>query len=90
MIGSLGYPDLISGAHIALDDDSQVRPRPHRLGEAAWKPRIVHPDSKPPARDTRFGYLKYGGADLPTLANECVVHRNSFRREIFPKLAVLK
>src|SRR5262249_9069872 len=38
----------------------------------------------------RFGYFKYAGADRPTLANERVVHRDSFRREIFPELAVLK
>jgi hypothetical protein len=37
-----------------------------------------------------LGYFEYGGADLPTLANERLVHRDSFRREIFAKLAVLK
>jgi|SRR5262245_2471932 len=35
MIGSLDHPDLISGPHIALDDDSQVSPGPQRLDEAA-------------------------------------------------------
>src|SRR5262249_51609772 len=56
----------------------------------AHKPRTVHPNSQPPARDPRFGYFKYTGADCPTLANERIVHRDSFRREIFAELAVLK
>jgi hypothetical protein len=51
---------------------------------------VVHPNSKPPARDTRLDYFEYGGADLSTLANERLAHRDSFRREIFAKLAVLK
>src|SRR4029077_12329696 len=58
--------------------------------KTAHKPLIVHPNSKPPARDPWFGYFKHGGADRPTLADERVVHRDSFRREIFSKLAVLK
>src|SRR5262249_25410853 len=47
-------------------------------------------NSKPPARDPWFGYFKHGGADRPTLADDRVVHRDSFRGEIFPKLGVLK
>jgi hypothetical protein len=83
-------PDLISSADRALSYDAQVCPRPLRFGKTAHKPLIVHPNSKPPARDPRFGYFKHGGADCPTLADKCVVHRDSFRREIFSKLAVLK
>src|SRR5438552_16719216 len=83
-------PDLISSADRALNDDAQVCPGSQRFGKTAHKPLIVHPNSKPPARDPWFGYFKHGGADPPTLANERVVHRDSFRREIFSKLAVLK
>jgi len=83
-------PDLISSADRALKNDSQVCPRSQRFGKTAHKPLIVHPNSKPPARDPWFGYFKHGGADRPTLADKCVVHRDSFRREIFSKLAVLE
>jgi hypothetical protein len=90
VIRSFDYPDLISSTDRALKNDSQVCPRPQRFGKTAHKPLIVHPNSKPPARDPWFGYFKHGGADRPTLADERVVHRDSFRREIFSKLAVLK
>src|SRR5262249_3964424 len=90
MIGPLDDPDLISGPHIALDDNSQIRPGPQRLGEAARKPLVVHPDSKPPARDPRLGYLKHRGPDLPPLSDERLVQLNPFRREIFPKLTGCK
>src|SRR5207249_1662366 len=68
-------PDLISSADRALNDDAQVCPGSQRFGKSAHKPLIVHPNSKPPARDPWFGYFKHGGADPPTLANERVVHR---------------
>src|SRR5262245_3866796 len=55
MIGLLDDPDLVSRAHIALEDDSEIGTRPHRLGEAAWKHFIVHPHSEPPTRDPRLG-----------------------------------
>jgi len=87
---SFDDPDLISSADRALNDDAQVCPGSQGFGKSAHKPLIVHPNSQPPARDPWFGYFKYGGADLPTLANERIVYRDSFRREIFPKLAVLK
>jgi hypothetical protein len=90
MTGSLDYPNLISSAHCALNDDSQVRARSHRLGEAARKDRIVHPNSKSPARDPWLGNLKNGGPDLPTLSDERMVHLYAFRREVFAKLAVCK
>jgi hypothetical protein len=82
--------DLISSADRALNDDAQVCPGSQRFGKSARKQLIVHPNSQPPARNPWFGYFKHGGADRPTLSDERVVHRDSFRREIFPKLAVLK
>jgi hypothetical protein len=90
VIRSFDESDIISSADRALDNDAQVCPRPQRFGKSSRKHLIVHPNPQPPARNPRFGYLKYGGADRPTLANERIVHRDSFRREIFPKLAVLK
>jgi hypothetical protein len=90
MIGSLDYPDLISGAHIALDDYSQVSPRSQRPGEAARKHLIVHPNSQPPARYPRLGNLKNGGPDLPTLSDERIVHLDPFGSEVFAKLTVCK
>src|SRR6266568_3511621 len=90
MIRSADDSNLISGTYITLVDYSQVCAGSQRFGKTAHKPLIVHPNSKPPARNPRFGYFKHGGADPPTLANERVVHRDSFRREIFSKLAVLK
>jgi hypothetical protein len=90
MIGFLDYPDLIAGPHITLDNYSQVRPRSQRLGEAARKRLIVHPNSKPPARDSRLGNFKNKGTDLPTLSDECIVHLNPFCREILAKLTVCK
>ncbi|HJY88214.1 MAG TPA: hypothetical protein VKE24_15380, partial [Candidatus Acidoferrales bacterium] len=79
MIGSLDYPDLISGAHITLDDYSQVSPGPQRLGEAARKHFIVHPNSKPPARYPWLRNLKNSGPDLPTLSDQRIVHFDPFR-----------
>jgi len=87
---SFDDPDPISGTDRAFDDDAQVGPGSQGVGESARKQLIVHPNPQPPARDPWFGHFKYGGADRPTLANERIVHRDSFRREIFPKLAVLK
>jgi hypothetical protein len=88
MIWSLDYPDLISGTHISLDDDSQVSPRSRRLGEAARKQLIIHPNSKPLARDSRFGNLENSGSDLPTLSDERIVHLNPFGREVLAKLTI--
>src|SRR5262245_17275307 len=88
MSGFVDDPDLISGPHIPLDDDSQEGPGPQRRGEAARKHLIIHPNSKPPARDSRLGDLKNGGPDLPPLSDERIVHLNPFRREVFAKLTV--
>jgi hypothetical protein len=90
MIGPLDYPDLIPGPHISLDNYSQVSPGPQCIGEAARKHLIIHPNSKPPARDSRFGYLKDRGPDLPPLSDERLVRLNPFRREVFAKLTGCK
>jgi hypothetical protein len=90
MIGSLDYPDLVPGAYIALDDYSQVRPGAQRLGEAARKRLVVHPNAKPPAGDSRLGNLEKRGPNLPLLADERIAHLDSFRREIFAKLTVVQ
>ena len=90
MSGSLDYPDLISGPNVTLDHDSEVRPGSQRVSEAARKRLIVHPDSKPPARDARLGNLKNRRPDLPTLSHERIVHVNPCCREIFAKLTVGK
>jgi hypothetical protein len=90
MIGSLDYPDLISGPHPALDDDTEVRPGSQRLGEAARKHLIVHPNSKPPARYPRLGDFQNKGSDLPTLSDERLVHLNPLGGEVFAKLTVGK
>ena len=90
MIGSLDYPDLVSGPHITLDDDSEVRPGSRRLGESARKRLIVHPNSKSPARNSRLGNLKNNSSDLPALSDERIVHLHPFRCEVFAKLAVCK
>jgi len=78
MIGSLDYPDLISRPHITLDNYSEVGSRSQRLGEAARKHLVVHPNSEPPARYSRLGSLKNNGSDLPTLSDEHIVHLNPF------------
>jgi hypothetical protein len=88
MIGSLDHPDLIPGPHITFDDQSEVSPWSQRLGEAARKHLVVHPNSKPPARNSWLGNLENKGSDLPTLSDERVVHLNPFRREILAELAV--
>src|SRR3954453_11705011 len=49
VIGLLHDPDLVSGAHIALDDDSEIGAGPERLAEATWKRFVVHPYAEPPA-----------------------------------------
>src|SRR5258706_16418567 len=85
VIRSFDDPDLISSADRALNDDAQVCPGSQRFGKSAHKPQIVHPNSKPPARDPRLGYFKHGGADRPTLANQRVVHPHSLHGPIFPK-----
>ena len=90
MIGSLDHPDLIPYPHTTFDDQSEVSPWSQRLGEAARKHLVVHPNSKPPARYSRLGNLENKGSDLPTLSDERVVHLNPFRREVLAKLAVGK
>ena len=90
MIRSLDDPDRIAGTHITLNDDSQISPGSRRLGEAARKQLIIHPNSKPPARDARLGNLENSGSDRPTLADERIVHRNPFGREVFAKLATFQ
>jgi hypothetical protein len=88
VIGSLDYPDFVSGPHITFDDQSQVSAGPHRLGKAARKHLIVHANSKPPARYSRFGNLKNHRPNLPALTHERIVHVNPFCREVFAKLTV--
>src|SRR5712664_447171 len=51
-------PDLVSGAQVALDDDPEIGTGSQRLAEASWKGFVVHPDSEPPARDSRLGDLQ--------------------------------
>src|SRR5262245_48285558 len=51
---------------------------------------MIHPNSKPPAGDSRLGNLKYRGPDLPTLSDEGIVYLNPFCREVFAKLTVGK
>jgi hypothetical protein len=90
MIRSFHHSDLISSPHVTLDDESQVSSGSQRLREAARKHLIVHPNAKPPARDSRLGNLKNCRPDLPTLADERIVHVNPFGREVFAKLTVGK
>ena len=88
MVRSLNHSDLISGAHISLDDYAQVRPGSQALGEAARKHLIVHPYSKTPARYPRLGNLKNKGPDLPTVSYKRIVHLEAFSREVLSKLPV--
>ena len=90
MLGSLDYPDLISGSYITLDDDSQVSSGPHGLGEAARKPLVIHPSSESPAGDSWLGNLENRGPDLPPLADERMVELDAFRGEVFTKLTGYK
>jgi len=84
----LHEPDLVSRAHVALDDDSEIGPGSQRLGEAAWERLVVHPDSEPPTRDSRLGNLENRAPDLPMLADERVVELHPFRGQVLSKLAV--
>jgi len=90
MSGSLDYSDLVSCAHTPLNYDSQVSARSYRLDEAVRKDWIVHPNSKPPARDSQLGNLKNSGSDFPTLSEERIINLDAFRCQIFAKLAVCK
>src|SRR6266849_362441 len=81
-------PDLVSGAHIALDDDPEVGTGSQRLAEAARKGLVVHPDSEPPTRDSRLGNLEKGAPDLPALADERVVELDPFGGQVLSELAV--
>jgi hypothetical protein len=87
MIRSSDYPDLVSGLQLTLANYSQVGPGSQGPGEASGKGPIVHPDSKPPARDPRLGNLENSRPDLPTLADQRIVHIDPFRREVFAKFA---
>ncbi len=90
MMRPLDYPDLITGGDVPLDDDSQVCPGSQCLGKSAWKLRIIHARAEPPARNPWFGYFKDKGSNRPTLADERIVYRDSFSRQVFSELAVLK
>src|SRR5215469_16364501 len=84
----LQEPDLVSGAHVALDDDSEIGAGSQRFGEAAWERLVVHPDPKPPTRDSRLGNLENRAPDLPPLADERVVELHPFRGQVLSELAV--
>src|SRR5712692_1040833 len=88
VIRLLHDPDLVSGAHIALDDDSEIGTGSQRLGEAAWKGFVVHPDGEPPTGNSRLGNLENRAPDLPTLADERVVELHPFRGQVLSELAV--
>jgi hypothetical protein len=90
MTGSFDYLDLVSGPHVTLDDYAEVGPGSQRLRETAWKRLVVHPNSKPPARYARLGNLKDYRPNLPTLADERMIHVDSLGREVFAKLTVGK
>jgi hypothetical protein len=90
VIRSLDHADLVSGCQITLDKDAQVSPGAQRLGEAARKHLVIHPDAKAPAWDARLGNLENGGPNLPALADERLVRVNSLRCEVFAKLTGLK
>src|SRR3954468_18191733 len=87
LIGPPDDPDLLAGLHLAFGDDPQVRPGPHRLGEAAREHLVIHPNPEPPAGNARLGHLKHSTADLPALADKRVVHLDPFGGEILAKLA---
>src|SRR3954470_18488536 len=87
LIGPRDHPDLIAGRHLAFDHYAQVRPGPHRLGEAAREQLVIHPNPEPPARNTRLGHFKHSTPDLPALADKRVVHLDPFGGEILAKLA---
>jgi hypothetical protein len=57
VIGSFDYPDFISRPQVTLGDNSQVRSGSECLRETSRKHLIVHSNSEPPARDSRFGNL---------------------------------
>src|SRR2546422_5863053 len=80
--------DLVSGAHITLDNNSEIGTGSQRLAEAAWKSLVVHPDSEPPTRDSRLVNLENRAPDLPTLAHERAVELHPFRGQVLSELAV--
>src|SRR6266403_785499 len=80
--------NLVSRAHLALDDDAQVASGPHCLAEPAWKRLVVHPHSKPPAGDPRLGNLEDCSPDLPVLSTQGVVDLDPFRSEVLAELSV--
>src|SRR5262249_55272989 len=86
MVWSLDHPDLIAGAEFALDDNSQVSPGTHRLGEATRKHVIVHSNPEPPTGYSRLGNLNNSSPDLPTLADQRFVDVDPFSGEVFAKL----
>src|SRR2546430_4499444 len=88
VIRLLHDPDGVSGAHIALDDDSEIGAGSQRLAEAAWKRFVVHPDSEPPTRDSRLGNLGNRAPDLPTLADKRVVELPPLRGQVLSEIAV--
>src|SRR5438132_13726088 len=88
VIRLLHDPDLVSGTHIALDDDSEIGTGSHCLAEAAWKCLVVHPDSETPTRVSRRGNLENRVSNLLTLTDERVVELDLFRGHVLSELAV--
>ena len=82
------HADLIPGAQIALDDDSQVSPGSLRVYKTAHKPPILHPYPKSPTGYSRLRDLKNGASDLPSLSDERIIHLDISRRKVFPELTV--
>src|SRR5262249_28227219 len=82
------HRDLVSGPQRALADDPEIRAGPQGLREPAYERLVVHPDSEPPARDSRLGNLEQPAPDLPALADERVVDLDAFRGQVLSELAV--
>jgi len=87
VIGAANYSDLVTTTYASLDDDSQISAGSHGLGETSGKNRVVHSNSKPPARHPRSRNLKNSGPKLPTLTDKRIAHVDAFGREVFAKLA---
>src|SRR5262249_3642079 len=86
-IGLEHDPDLVSGAYVALDKDPEIGAGSQRLGEAARKRLVVHPDGEAPTGNSRLGDLEDRAPDLPALADECVADLHPFRVQVLSEFA---
>src|SRR5262249_35566232 len=80
--------DFVAGAHLALPQDAEVKPRPSTGCQQCRHPGIVHTNADAIAGNARLSDLEQRAADLITVANTHNIVGQSFYCEVLAELSV--